>query len=80
MVGREAGRCALTPEEIQKIRQMLAFNVSWHIIARRLGSTVKECRAAINMPVFDKPTERQSMPWDKSQQALPFDKKFDGAI
>ena len=70
----------MTPEQIADIRQMRGFNVSWHIIARRLGKTVKECRAAIGMPEYDKPTERQSMPWDKSQQALPFDKKFDGAI
>ena len=62
----------MTPEQIAEIRQMRGCNVSWHIIARRLGSTVKECRAAINMPAYDKPTERAVMPWDKSQQTLPF--------
>ena len=62
----------MTPEQIDSIRQMRGFNVSWHIIARRLGSTVQECRAALNMPVYDKPTERRVMPWDVVQQTLPF--------
>ena len=62
----------MTPEQIAEIRQMRGFNVSWHIIARRLGSTVQECRAAINMPVYDKPTERQAKPWDVVQRSLPF--------
>ncbi len=63
----------MTPEQIAEIRQMRGFNVSWHIIARRLGSTVQECREAINMPVYDRPAARPALPWDKSQQTLPFD-------
>ena len=62
----------MTDQQIADIRQMRGFNVSWHIIARRLGSTVKECRAAINMPTYDKPTERAALPWDVVQQTLPF--------
>lgn len=62
----------MTPEQIADIRLMRGHNVSWHIIARRLGKTLKECRAAINMPEYDKPTERQGMPWDVVQQTLPF--------
>ena len=62
----------MTPEQIADIRQMRGFNVSWHIIARRLGKTLKECREAIQMPVYDKPAERQAMPWEQSQQTLPF--------
>ena len=69
----------MTPPEIDSIRQMRGFNVSWHIIARRLGKTVQECRTAINMPVYDKPTERQAMPWDVVQKTL-FNTESEGKL
>ncbi|MEJ7590357.1 MAG: hypothetical protein WKF77_02325 [Planctomycetaceae bacterium] len=62
----------MTSEQIEFIRTARGANVSWHIIARRLGSTLQECRAAIGMPVYDKPAQRQPMPWDVTQQSLPF--------
>lgn len=63
----------MTPAQIADIRMMRGHNISWHVIARRLGKSLKECRAAIGMPEYDKPTERQAMPWDQQQRTLPFD-------
>ncbi len=40
----------MTADDIAQIRMMRGFNVSWHIIARRLGKTLQECRQAIGMP------------------------------
>jgi len=60
----------LTPEQIADIRMMRGHNISWHIIARRLGKTLQECRTA----VYSTPIERQALPLEESQQTLPFDK------
>ena len=60
----------MTPEQIAQIRTLWGFNVSWHVIARRLGKTLQECRTA----VYDNPAERQALPLEQSQQSLPFDK------
>jgi len=40
----------MTPEEIQKIRQMRAYKMPWRTIARWIGKTVEECRAAVSKP------------------------------
>ena len=69
----------MTPEEVDSIRQMRGFNISWHIIARRLGKSLKECRAAINLPEYDKPTERRRLPWDVVQKTL-FDNESEGQL
>ena len=69
----------MTPEQIADIRQMRGFNVSWHVIARRLGKSLKECRAAINLPEYDKPADRQTMPWDVVQKTL-FDTESEGQL
>lgn len=55
----------MTPSQIADIRQMRGFNVSWHVIARRLQTAVAECRAAIGMQMYDKPTELDAIPWDQ---------------
>ncbi len=60
----------MTAEQIADIRLMRGHAIPWSVIAGRLGSTVQDCRQAIGMPHYDKPTERQAMPWDKSQQSL----------
>lgn len=62
----------MSPDDIATIRHLRGHAVPWHIIARRLGHTVQECREAIGLPTYDKPAERRVMPWDVVQQTLPF--------
>lgn len=64
----------LSPEQIKNIRNLRACNVPWPAIAREIKASVQECRAAIGMPQYDKPTERTALPWNKSHQTLPFGK------
>ena len=62
----------MNADDIAAIRHMRGHNIPWHVIARRLGCTVAECRQAIGMPEYDKPAERRVMPWDVVQRTLPF--------
>ncbi len=62
----------MTAGQIAQIRMMRGHAIPWHVIARRLKCSVDECRAAIGMPEYDRPTERPALPWDVVQQSLPF--------
>ena len=63
----------MTADEIATIRNMRGCGVPWKAVAKEVNHTILECRAAIGMPEYDKPTERRVMPWDVVQQTLPFD-------
>jgi hypothetical protein len=56
--------CGLTPDEVEAVRQLRGFAIDWPIIAKRLGKTVEQCRAAIGMPAPERPsTEPIPRPW-----------------
>ena len=62
----------MTDDQIATIRNLRACNVPWRHIAKQMNRTILECRQALGLPEYES-TERLRLPWDKSQQTLPFD-------
>ncbi len=60
----------MTAEQIADIRAMRACGVPWRNIAKQLGCSVEQCRAALGLPTYDRPAERRTMPWDLQQRTL----------
>ena len=59
----------MTADEIATLRNMRGWNIPWPTIAREVGHTVAECRAALGMPQYEL-SESAAMPWDKIQRTL----------
>lgn len=63
----------MTADQIATIRHLRGCNIPWPIVAKQLRASVAECRQAIGLPGEYPATQRRAMPWDKSQQTLPFE-------
>jgi len=64
----------MTADEIAFIRTARGGGVPWQKIAKHIGRSVQDCRAAIGLPTYAKEAaHRPSMPWDVTQRSL-----FDG--
>ena len=59
----------MSPEEIRTIRDLRGLGVAWAVIARKLGHTVAECRAAIGMPEYSQEPSKPA-PWIQRQRDL----------
>ena len=60
-----------TADEIEAVRQLRGFAIDWPVIAKRLGKTVEQCRAAIGMPAPERPsTEPIPRPWLNEPQQM----------
>lgn len=56
--------CDFTPDEIEAVRQLRGFAIDWPVIAKRLGKTDEQCRAAIGMPAPERPSKEPiPRPW-----------------
>ena len=61
----------MTADEITTIRAGRGAGVSWAKIAKHIGHTVADCRAAIGLPTYAKESAaRPSMPWELQQRSL----------
>lgn len=67
--GDEAMR--FTPTEIATIKRLRRSRFPWPVVAKELKATILEVRTAIGLPTYLTP-ERKTLPWDTSQQTLPF--------
>jgi len=53
----------MTADEIAIVRNMRGWNIDWQTIAREVGRTVAECRAALGLPTYEV-SKPAAMPWD----------------
>ncbi len=61
----------MTPDEIAFIRAGRGAGVPWAKIAKHIGHSVQDCRAAIGLPTYAaESAHRPSMPWDLQQRSL----------
>jgi len=61
----------MTAEQIAFICTARGAGVPWAKIAKHVGHTVSECRAAIGLPTYAaESAHRPSMPWDVTQRSL----------
>jgi hypothetical protein len=59
----------LKTSDIDTIRNLRGFGVAWPVIAKQLGKSVAECRAAIGMPDYSQ-APSQPAPWIQRQMDL----------